>query len=166
MKDASKLKDGRLYAIFDLYDLHTDYFRRVLEGISDEDAHNRLGTKANHVAWIAGSIVESRFVGARNVGLDIRQQADELFKDFKGIQDDVRYPSLSQYLADWDKVSPLLREKTLEVDPAWVDERKDMGGWEASNQELINFSTYREANMIGQIALWRRLLGYPAMNYM
>jgi hypothetical protein len=166
MKDASQLKDIRLYAIFDLYDLHTDYFRRVLEGISDDDAHNRLGTKANHVAWLAGSLVEDRFVGARNVGLDMRQQADELFKDFKGIQDDVRYPSLSQYLADWDKVSPLLREKTLAVDEAWLDQRKDMGGWQASNRELINFSTYREANMIGQIALWRRLLGIPAMSYM
>ena len=98
MKDASKLKDMRLYAIFDLYDLHTDFFRRALEGISDEDAHKRLGTKANHIAWIAGSVVESRFVGARNVGLDLHQQADELFKDFKGIQDDVKYPPLSQYL--------------------------------------------------------------------
>lgn len=166
MKDSSKLKDMRLFAIFELYDLQTDFFRRALDGISDDDAHNRLGTKANHVAWIAGSLVESRFVGARNVGLDLRQQADELFKDFKGIQDDVRYPPLSQYLADWDKVSPALREKTLDVDAAWLDERKNMGGWEASNLELINFTTYRESNMIGQIALWRRLLGYPAMSYM
>src|SRR6478609_886288 len=133
MKDASKLKDMRLYAIFELYDLHTDFFRRALEGISDDDAHNRLGTKANHIAWIAGSTVESRFVGARNVGLDMHQQADDLFKDFKGIQDDVRYPPLSQFLADWDKVSAALREKTFDVDAAWLDERKNMGGWEASN---------------------------------
>ena len=166
MKDAAKLKDMRLYAIFELYDLHTDFFRRALEGISDEDAHNRLGTKANHVAWITGSIVESRFVGARGLGLDMQQGAHDLFSDFKGIQDDARYPPLSQYLADWDRVSPALREKTLEVDAAWLDERKDMGGWEASNLEMVNFSTYREANMIGQIALWRRLLGLPAMNYM
>jgi hypothetical protein len=54
----------------------------------------------------------------------------------------------------------------MEVDEAWLDEQKDWGGWQASNLEMINFSTYREANMIGQIALWRRLLGYPAMNYM
>jgi hypothetical protein len=166
MKDASKLRDMRLYAIFELYDMHTDFFRRAIEGVSDEDAHNRLGTKANHIAWIAGSIVESRFVGARNLGLDLKQEGHDLFSDFKGIQDEARYPSLSQYLADWDRVSPLLREKTFEVDAAWLDERKNMGGWEASNLEMINFSTYREANMIGQIALWRRLLGYDAMKYM
>src|SRR5690606_22429298 len=115
----------RLYAIFELYDLHTDFFRRALEGISDEDAHNRLGTKANHVAWIAGSVVESRFVGARAMGLDMKQGAHDLFSDFKGIQDDVRYPPISQYLADWDRVSPVLREKTIELDAAWLDERKN-----------------------------------------
>lgn len=166
MKDASQLKDMRLYAIFDLYDLHTDYFRRALDGISDEDAHNRLETKANHVAWIAGSTVEMRYVAARNLGLDVHQQADELFKDFKGIQNDAQYPSLKQFLEDWDRISPLVREKTLGKDAVWLDEEKDMGGWKATNWDLIKFSTYREANMIGQIALWRRLLGYPAMNYM
>jgi hypothetical protein len=166
MKDASQLKDMRLYAIFDLYDLHTDYFRRALDGISDKDAHNRLGTKANHVAWIAGSIVESRFEGARNVGVDIKSTSHEFFKDFQGIKDDVTYPPIAQYLRDWEKVTPILREKTLEKDAAWLDEIKDMGGWKASNREMINFMTYREANMIGQIALWRRLLGYGAMNYM
>ncbi len=166
MKDAAGLKDMRLYAIFDLYDLHTDYFRRALEGISAEDAHRRLDTAANHIAWIAGSTVEARFMGARNLGLDMQQEAHELFKDFKGIAEGVAYPSLEQYRAEWDRVSPALRAKTLEVDAAWLDERKDIGGWEASNLEIINFSTYREANMIGQIALWRRLLGYPAINYM
>jgi hypothetical protein len=159
-------KDARLVGIFALYDLHTDLFPRALEGISDEDAHQRLGTAANHVAWIAGSTVEMRFVAARNFGLDVHQQADELFKDFKGIQDGVQYPPLRHYLDDWSRISPLVREKTLEVDTAWLDEEKDMGGWKASNWELIKFSTYREANMIGQIALWRRLLGYPAMRYM
>lgn len=166
MKDAARLKDLRLYAIFDLYDLHTDFFGRALEGISDEDAHKRLDTPANHIAWIAGSLVESRFMGARNLGLDMQQEAHELFKDFKGIGEGVTYPPLKQYLTDWERVSPALRAKTLEVDAAWLDERKNMGGWEASNLEMINFSTYREANMIGQIALWRRLLDYPAMKYM
>src|SRR5436190_13976687 len=101
MKDASKLKDNRLIAIFDLYDLQTDFFRRAIDGISDEDAHKRLDTKANHIAWIAGSTVESRFEGARNVGVDIQSQSHELFKNHQGIQEGVTYPSLKQYLADW-----------------------------------------------------------------
>jgi hypothetical protein len=166
MKDAAKLKDQRLIAIFDLYDLQTDLFRRAIDGISDEDAHKRLDTKANHLAWIAGSIVESRFEGARNLGVDIKAESHELFKNHQGLQEGATYPSLKSYLADWEKISPILREKTLEATPEWLDTRFNMEGWEASNYELIIFMTYREANMIGQIALWRRLLDYPAMNYM
>jgi len=162
----SQPKDARLIGICALYDLHTDYFPRAIEGISDDDAHQRLGTAANHVAWLAGSMVESRFMAARNLGLDMQQQAHELFKDFQGIQNELRYPPLPQYLDDWKRVSPALCEKISGADADWLGERKDMGGWQASNLDLIHFSTYREANMIGQIALWRRLLGYPAMSYM
>ena len=164
--EATTPKDNRMLAIFDLYDLHTGLFAKAIDGISDEDAHNRLGTKANHVAWLAGSLVESRCEGARNVGLDMTQTAHELFKDHQGIKDGVTYPPLAQFLKDWNTVSPLLRAKSLELDTAWLDTRINMEGWEASNYELITFVTYREANCIGQIALWRRLLGYPAMNYM
>jgi len=31
--------------------------------------------------------------------------------------------------------------------------------------DLIAFMTYREANLIGQIILWRRLLGYEGIKY-
>ena len=41
----------------------------------------------------------------------------------------------------------------------------DMGGMKMTYHELISFTIYREANMIGQLALWRRLLGYPALKY-
>ena len=164
--EAINPRDSRMSSIFALYDLHTGFFSKAIDGISDEDAQNRLGTKANHVAWLAGSLVESRYEGARNLGLDVQQTAHELFKNHQGIQDNVTYPPLAQFLKDWETISPLLRAKTLEVDAAWLDERRNMDGWDASNYEMITFMTYREANMIGQIALWRRLLDYPAMNYM
>jgi hypothetical protein len=164
--ETTNLKDSRMAAIFDLYDLHTGFFTKVIAGISDEDAHNRLGTKANHVAWLAGSIVESRYAGARNFGLDEKQTSDELFKNHQGIKDDAAYPPLAQLQKDWEHISPILRAKTMEQDTAWLDTRRNMEGWDASNREMITFMTYREANMIGQIALWRRLLDYPAMSYM
>ena len=39
-------------------------------------------------------------------------------------------------------------------------------GYEMRHYDLVTFIIYREANCIGQIALWRRLLGYEAMKYM
>jgi hypothetical protein len=46
-----------------------------------------------------------------------------------------------------------------------MDSMFDMGGMKMTYYELISFTIYREASIIGQLALWRRLLGYPALKY-
>src|SRR5687768_2923460 len=100
----------RLYGLVVLYDLHTDYFHRVLDKIDDKDRHNRLNTKANHMAWLSGSLVQSRFEMAKLFGHDDQQQAHELFDNYKGIQDGATYPSLKTYIEDWDRISPVFRK--------------------------------------------------------
>lgn len=163
----TKTVSDRMFSLVVMYDMHTDFFVRALEGIPDEAAHNRLNTKANHIAWLAGSFVNERFEGAKTLGAGMEPETGELFKDHKGIQDNVPYPSLADYKKDLDQVSPKLREALVTVTDEKLDEKFEMmPGMEMTYYELITFMTYREANLIGQIALWRRLLGYPAINYM
>ncbi len=152
-------------ALLELYDMHTTFFSSAIEGIADEDAHNRLNTKANHVAWLSGSLVQQRYELANALGATLKQKADDLFKDNKGIRDGVIYPSLTQFKKDWEKISPVLRNALLNASDMKLESEVDMGGETISIYECITFCTYREANCIGQIALWRRLLDYPAMKY-
>jgi hypothetical protein len=156
----------RMYSIIVLYDMYTKFFSRAINGISDQDAHNRLQTKANHIAWLTGSLVQERNELATILGSKQQQTAHELFKDHKGIQDEVIYPSLQSFEQDWIKISPLLKDILLNI----TDEKLDspfemMPGETFSIYELITFTAYREASCIGQIALWRRLMDYPAMKY-
>lgn len=163
-----KTASTRMQSLITLFDMHTDFFGKAIDGILDENAQNRLNTKANHVAWITGSLVQERFELAKNFGIAETQAADELFKNHKGIQDGVKYPSLSEFKKDWDKISPRLREKLVNVTDEKLDEIFEMPGedFKMSYYELFSFMAYREANCIGQIALWRRLLGLAAMKYM
>src|SRR5687767_11305324 len=97
---------NRMLSLVNLYDMQTGFYTNALEGISDKDAHNRLDTKANHVAWLAGSLVQQRYELAKTLNADPAGYKDtpashELFKDNKGIQDGVTYPSLSEYIKDW-----------------------------------------------------------------
>lgn len=159
----------RMYPLVILYDMHTKFFYSVTEGVSDNDTHNRLQTKANHIAWITGSLIEERFDLARSINPDRykdHQAANELFKDHKGIQDNITYPSLDAYKKDWERITPVLREALVNITDERLDSRFDMEGMEMSYFDMISFMTYREANCIGQLALWRRLLGYEAMKYM
>lgn len=164
----TKPQSNRMFAILVLYDMHTTYFNNALDGIADADAHNRLDTKANHVAWIAGSVLEGRFELANWFGIEAKSQSNELFKHNKGIQDDVQYPSLDSYKKDWATISPILREKLLQASETELDRILDFPemGMSFPLYDMVTFNTYREANCIGQIALWRRLLNYPAMKYM
>jgi len=156
-----------MYSLLFLYDMHTGFFGKVIDGISDEDANNRLNTKANHMSWLTGSLVQERYELGKLFGIDQKQAADEMFKDHKGIQDTVTYPSLTEFKKDWELITPLLRNALEHV----TDEKLDslfemMPGEKMTHFDLIAFIIYREANCIGQLALWRRLLGYEAMKYM
>ncbi|MDQ8005822.1 MAG: DinB family protein [Pedobacter sp.] len=162
-----KPNSNRMYGFLVLYDMQTTFYHSVLDGINDEDALKRLDTKANHINWLAGSLLQERFELANLLGVDLKSSADELFKYHQGIKD-VAYPTLKTYEAEWDKISPVLREKLVNVSDEELDKVIDFEVEQMSFPlfEMVSFNTYREANCIGQIALWRRLLGYEAMKYM
>ena len=153
--------------VISLYDWHTKLFHNVLVDITDKDAHNRLGTKANHVAWLAGSLVQGRYSLANKIGIDLKQTSDELFKNFQGIQDNVTYPSLSEYKKDWELISPLLKEVMENLTEKQLEgpDPFEMPGGDYTLFDTLTFCSDRESYCIGQIGLYRRLLGYDAMKY-
>lgn len=150
-----------------LYDLHTSLFPNVIEDISDKDAQNRLNTKANHIAWLTGSLVQGRFEIANVLGIDRKQTSDKLFKDYKGIQDGITYPSLAEFKKDWDPISRELRDalSNLESEQLNGPDPFGMPGKDLTLFDVLAFIIDRESYCIGQIGLYRRLLGYEAMKY-
>lgn len=163
----TKPASNKMFSLIVLYDMHTKFFASALDGITDNDAHNRLNTKANHIAWLTGSLVQERFETAKTLGNDKKQSANELFQNNKGIQDNVTYPPLAEFKKDWESITPELKNALVNVSDEKLDASFEMmPGMSMTYFELIAFIIYREANCIGQIALWRRLLGYEAMKYM
>ncbi|KQS36757.1 DinB family protein [Pedobacter sp. Leaf194] len=157
---------SKMYGLIVLHEMHTDFLFRALEGISEEDAEQRLGTKANHIAWITGSIVYGRFQLTKMLGVNVEASTGAFFENNKGIIAEAKYPSIADFENDWRKISPVLLEALTNATDAQLDAPFEMPELEMTVFDFISFTTYREASCIGQIALWRRLLGYPAMNYM
>ena len=160
-----KTASTRTLGLLTLFDYHTSFLSKAIDGMSEKDMHNRLNTQANHPAWLAGALVNQRFMMASETGSGLKQTGEELFKNNKGIQDGAKYPSNAEYLKDWEKITPEAREALVKIDDQKLDSDFNMGGMTMSYFDLISFTIYREANMIGQLALWRRLLGYPALKY-
>jgi hypothetical protein len=156
---------NRTLGLLTLFDYQTDFFAKAIVGITEEDMYNRLNTEANHPAWLAGSLINQRFMMASETGSGLTQTGEELFKNNKGIQGDAKYPSKEEYIKDWVKITPEARHALISIDDNKLDSIMDMEGMKMTYYELISFTIYREASIIGQLALWRRLLGYPALKY-
>ncbi len=161
----TKTASSRTEGLLALYDLQTGLLAKALDGISEEDMYNRLNTKANHMAWLAGALVAQRYQMASEIRPNLQQTKAELFSDFKGIQDDAKYPTIAEYLKDWDTITPFAREALIKLDDQKLDSDFDMGEMKMPWFDLISFTIYREGSMIGQLALWRRLLDYPGLKY-
>lgn len=155
----------RTEGLLSLFDNQTEFFIKALDGMAEEDRHKRLNTAANHPAWITGSLVQQRFLMASEMNHTLRQTGEELFKNNKGIQEEVQYPTLADYRKDWEAITPVARQALVRIDDKKLDSDLDMGGMKMTYYAVICFTIYREANMIGQLALWRRLLGYPGLKY-
>lgn len=148
-----------------LFDMQTGFLSRALEGISEQDMYNRLNTPANHMAWLAGALVAQRYTMISDTHPGMQQTGADLFKNNKGIDANAKYPTAAEYLEDWAKVTPLAREALLALDDKKLDSDFEMEGMKMTWYDLVTFTIYREASIIGQLALWRRLLNYPAMRY-
>jgi hypothetical protein len=161
----NKTKSQRIAPLLFLYDVHTSLFPNVIADITDKDAHSRLNTKANHVAWLTGSLVFQRAEIANLFGGTAKMEAHELFEGYKGIQDGVTYPSLQSFKTEWERISPVSREALVNVTDEKLDTIFEMDGMKMPYFDVVAFHVHREAYVIGQIGLWRRILGYEAMKY-
>lgn len=165
-------KKTQMKTILGLYDYHTKLLVNALDGVSDKDAQDRLGTKANHIAWIAGSVIYQRQVVANAIGIEVKQTSESLFKagkseGHKGIQDQVVYPSLEEYRQDWEKISSPLKEGLTHISEQQLNgpDPFAMPGGDYTFFDTLTFCIDRESYCIGQIGLYRRLLGYEAMKW-
>ncbi|CAL1519680.1 DinB family protein [Chitinophaga sp. MM2321] len=160
-------KKAILEAFLGLYDFHTKLFHNVLVNVSDKDANNRLNTKANHMAWIAGSLLQQRYFLGETVGINLQQTSPQFFENFKGIQDNVTYPPLAEYIKDWDAISQVLKDAFANLSEEALNgpDPMKMPGGDYTFLDSIIFCVDRESYCIGQLGLLRRQLGYDAMKY-
>lgn len=147
--------------------LNTRLFLNCLEGLAEDRALERPGGRTNNMGFIACHLVDSRHFTAAMLGMQSENPFADLLADASGIDDLSALPSLGQIREAWRSVSPdleacvsSLSEADLRIIPSTrfpVDDPTVLGG--------LGFLMQHESYHIGQMALLRRYLGYPAMSY-
>jgi uncharacterized damage-inducible protein DinB len=160
-------KKTALQFFISMFDFHTAQYHNALENIPDKETHNRLNSKANHIAYIAGRMVYERQALAKGINVNVELSSTKEFDDFKGIQDDVIYPTLEDYKKDWDIISTALKEGLQKLTEEQLNgpDPFNMPGGNYTLFDSVIFSVDHESYFLGQLGLYRRLLGIAAMKF-
>jgi uncharacterized damage-inducible protein DinB len=148
-------------------DLNTRLLVNALDGLDDEAAQKRIhGT--NHVAFLACHLVDTRHYLARALGLESESPFKEALEEARGIDDVKEFPGLDAIRDAWKDVSGTLSTRLAALTAADLEKPAEAafpieeGG---TTLGCLTFLLQHDSYHLGQVALLRRALGFPAMSY-
>ena len=156
-------------AIADLigqFKLQEKLFNNVASDIKDEDASKRINGNTNHLSWLIGHAVSSRYMLVNVLGGNASEPFPDIFGQGKGMQANITYPPVKDLLKDWSGISKKLEERLNSLGESDLKATAP-GPTPIGNtvRDFISFCAHHEAYTIGQIGLYRRVHGYSAMKY-
>lgn len=147
--------------------LHTRLFLNALAGVGDEAASTRIDGRTNSLAFIALHVVDVRHYALTYAGGRAENRFAALLAGVGNIDELRATPPLDEIRSTWSTVSAAIDARLGELDSTAlaavsperfpVDDATIAGG--------LTFLLSHEAYHIGQLALLRKHLGFPAMKY-
>ena len=142
-------------------------FKSTLEGVSEEQAKERITGHVNPINWIASHTVWARYNALMFLGKPAGNPYNDLFENFKAYDASLPYPSLSEIKEEWNKVSPLLNEALESVSEEQLSGdspvKSPIGDF--TNGGTVAFLAQHESYDIGQLGLLKKFFTKEAMSY-
>jgi hypothetical protein len=151
-----------------IFNLNTRLFLNALDGISEEQAKERISDHNNPLCWIAVHTVWARYNACAMLGKPpAKNPYDGLFEGFKPFDPDYKYASLAEIKEEWKKASELLKEGLATVTEEHLAAdcpfKSPIG--DNSFGGTIAFFAQHESYDIGQVGLLKKYFTKEAMSY-
>ena len=154
-------------AIIAQYDLQTSWFLNALENISDEESNISYSENLNPIKWVAGHLTDARMtIDSLISGYKTNEDYKKLFNKGTSNKVDKSYPTVEQIKVDWTSISQRLKITLQNLS----DEKllsKPLFQTSIPDETLLGLIAYfaiHESFHIGQLSIYRKLTGKPAMN--
>jgi len=150
-----------------IFNLNTRLFLNALEGVTEEQAKERVSDHNNPLNWLAVHTVWARYNIAGLLGKQVDNPYKGLFEGFKPFDPNYKYATLAEAKAEWQKASDLLKDalatvtdEQLAADAPFKNPTGDstIGG-------AIAFLAQHESYDVGQVAFLKKYLTKEAMSY-
>lgn len=148
------------------FDLQSRLFHNVTAEISDEDSTKRINENTNHIAWLTGHTVSTRYDLANIMGIQVQEPFPDFFRNGKGMDGSAEYPSMKELTKDWNSISQTLRSAINASSEDALDKKGPPPvPADVSLGEYISFIIHHEAYTLGQLGIFRRFHGLEPMKY-
>jgi hypothetical protein len=142
-------------------------FLNALEGVTDDQAKERLSDHNNPFIWIATHTVWARYNMLVFLGKPAKNPFEGKFENFKAYDATDNYPSLETVKTEWKNASKLLKEaiqKVTEEQLAAESPLKSPIG-DFTNGGTFAFLAQHEGYDIGQMGFLKKYHTAEAMKY-
>ena len=150
-----------------IFNLNTRLFLNALEGVTEEQAKERISDHNNPLNWLAVHTVWARYNIAALMGKPGDNPYNGLFENWKPFDPNYNYATLAEAKAEWQKASELLREALATVTEehlvADAPFKSPIGDFTIGG--TIAFLAQHESYDIGQIAYLKKYFSKEAMSY-
>ena len=146
---------------------NTRLLLNCLDGVSREHALERPNERTNSLLFIACHLVDARHFLAGYLGLSVPNPLDSTLGEVSSIEEVRELPDLDEVRRCWKSIGQVLDEcfATLGEDDLNAPSPQHFPVDQPTVFAGIGFLLEHESYHIGQLALIRKFLGYPAMRY-
>jgi uncharacterized damage-inducible protein DinB len=159
--------DARITTLTSILRLNTKLLRNCLDGLTDEQAAVRPSPATNSAGFIAAHVADARFYLLTLLGAPQPNPLSAYLEGAKSIDDVKEFPPLDAIHRAWTDASHALRDRLDMMSAAelaaTVGTRFPMA--DQTVLGALTFLVQHDTYHIGQLALLRKHLGFPAMRY-
>ena len=150
-----------------IFKMNERLFQNTLQGVSEEQAKERISGDINPINWIATHTIWARYNTLMFLGAPAANPYNGLFENFKAYDASLNYPSLSEIKDEWKKVSALLDEALESVSEEHLTSDSPLKSpiGDFTNGGTIAFLAQHESYDIGQLGLLKKFFTKEAMSY-
>ncbi len=150
-----------------MLNMNSRLFISALEGVTDEQAGQRISDHNNPLIWLATHTVWARYNTCAMLGKPAKNPYEGKFENFKAYDPKDNYPKLAEVKAEWNKATALLKEALASVSEEHLSAdcplKSPIG--DNSFRGTVAFLTQHESYNIGQIAFLKKYHTKEAMKY-
>lgn len=164
---------NRIHHMIKQYQLLTDWYISVLEGISEEDGSKLITGQTNSLEWLAGHLIVGRYRNMVRLGVQIEpyvhlvQFIDQSIPPPNAIAFDpnMKYSTLSECTEQWITYADIFMKALKNADENLLNKEIPFTVITGGNTvaDALDFVIMHESYHIGQMSTIRKMMGYPSM---